>query len=368
MSEEMSLTQMPNQQNAVLRQSLESMRGGDLDTARESLIDLLEGNPELAAGHVALGQVFAAEDDHARAVEHFEEATALQPWLMSSYFLGATSYESLGDVDSAVSMLNRAITASPTRSSIYRRKSQILKQAGRQEEALKAIEDGVRRNPQDAALRTTLASMLYEAGDTEGALEKYKRSVELDPDNWRLLFSYGTALLREGKLEEAHAAMSRSADLEPERSKTHQALGYILARMGDHASAVLAYEAAYYLEPRDTQSLVGAVYSLNEIGKHDEALEIIEGTGQQGARNPAIQRALGDTYLGLERYDSAIETYTALILNNPRIHSSNTALLELAESDPGKKKSAHARALQDALNENRMQRHDEATEDEDGEE
>jgi len=183
MPQELSLAQAPQRQHAALRQSLESMRAGELDSAREKLIDLLEGNPELASGHVALGQVFAAENDHARAVEHFEEATALQPRLMSSYFLGATSYERLGEVDSAVSMLDRAMLVSPNRATIYRRKSQILQQADRKDEALKAIQDDVRRNPQDAEFRTTLAKMMFVAGAPAAAPAQYMRDVALEPHN-----------------------------------------------------------------------------------------------------------------------------------------------------------------------------------------
>jgi tetratricopeptide (TPR) repeat protein len=344
-----SQAQISPEQREQLRAGLSTLQGGDIDGAREIFIDLLEGDPELASGHMGLGRVFAAEGDHVRALEHFQEAAALQPDFVAAQMMAATSHEKMGDIDAAVAALDAAIEANPTKSFTYIRKARLLQGAERPDEARAAIEEGVRRNPQDSMLRTTLANMLGQMGDAEGRLAEYRRAIDLEPENWLPHFSLGAALLREGKYPEARDALTRAADLDPEKGKTHQALGYVLSRMGDHASAALAYEAALVLEPGDTRSILGAAMAKNAIGDHDGALTVLRSAGRRGNRSLPLQRALGDTYLALGQHREAFDTYRALILNNPRLREAAPELVERANAEPGPDPAADAQALKAAL-------------------
>lgn len=347
------------EQQEKLRKGLATLQSGDTQGARDLLMDLLEEDPELAAGHVGLGRVFAAEGDHVRAIEHFEEACAIQPGYAEASLQCANSYEALGDIEGAITALDGAIEGNPTRSTLYMRKSRLLQEHGRHDEARETLEQGVRRNPRDSVLRTSLGTMLDRDGNRQGALQNYRRAAELDPDNWLSHFSLGVALMREDQFEEAHAALSRAADLDPTKARAHQSLGYVLSRLGDHSSAALAYEAALTLEPNDTRSILGAANAMFELGDYRRTLDLIKSAGRRANRSPGIQRLLGDTYLAMGRAEAAIEIYRALILNSSRYQEVDPDLMELADAEPEKDAEAHARAMRDALEDKRLTRREE---------
>ena len=58
---------------------LAALQQNDLETAREIFSGLLEEDPRLAAAHVGLGRVYTATGDSRKALEHYDEALAIQP-------------------------------------------------------------------------------------------------------------------------------------------------------------------------------------------------------------------------------------------------------------------------------------------------
>lgn len=342
--------QMSPEQREQLQAGMATLREGNIEGAREILIELLEADPDLAPGHVGLGQVFSTEGDNVRALEHFHEAIAIDPSFSRAYLLSATSHEQLGEIDAAATDFDRAIDLNPTRSFNYLRKAQLFERNERPDDARKVLEDAVKRNPQDPTLRTVLAASLRKNGDTEGLKKELHRAVELQPGNWLPHFTLGTALLREGKLEEARDSLSKAADLEPEKASVHQALGMTLAKLGDHPAAALAYEAALLVDPADVRSIVGAATAKNSLGQHEEALELLGSAGRRGNRFVPLQRATGDTYMALGRYDDAIEIYRAIALNNSRLQEVSPEVKEIASAEVGDDSAAYAHRLQEALN------------------
>lgn len=157
MSTQRQAPQMRPDQREKLRAGQATLKQGDIEGAREILIELLEADPDLAAGHVGLGQVFATEGDHVRALEHFQEAIAIEPGFARAYMLSAAAHEQLGDIDAALADFDAAIEANPSRGFNYVRKAQLLLRQNRGDEAQAVLEEGVRRNPQDPTLRTILA-------------------------------------------------------------------------------------------------------------------------------------------------------------------------------------------------------------------
>src|SRR6056297_1776013 len=107
--------QFTPEQRDQIQAGLTTLKNGDVEGAREIYINLLEADPELAAGHVGLGRVFAAEGDYVRALEHFEEAVAIQPDFTRAYMMSADAHEQMGEIDAAVADIDAAIRSDPTK-------------------------------------------------------------------------------------------------------------------------------------------------------------------------------------------------------------------------------------------------------------
>ncbi len=132
-------------------------RGGDLQRAVATLVDLLEGAPETAAAHHRLGLLYAELDDIDAAIGHLLQAVMHDP-------RPALGWGNLG---------------------------MLLKVQGRFDESLQAYDAALRRAPQDARLRVNRVVALLHAG----------RFAEAWPDHeWRFALGDYTGLPLSGLL------------------------------------------------------------------------------------------------------------------------------------------------------------------------
>lgn len=342
-------TPIPDAYREEIEAGFMALQNGDIEGAREMFIVLLEGDPGIAMAHVGIGRIFALEGDHARGIEHFNEALRLQPDLPSAQFFAAEAFEALGEIDDAAACYDAVITRDPARGFAYMRKAQMLERAGRSAEAAEALTAAIRRSPQDARLRTALAGMLSRVGDVERGSAEYRRAIDLQPDNWYSHFGLGTMHLRAGSFAPARDALEKAARIAPDQAAVQQALGAALTGMGDHARALAAYEKALAVDATNLRSVVGAALARLALGQHEAALSTLLGAGRIGQRFPPLQKALGDVYLAMDRLQEAVDTYRALILNTPRMGETNPAIVALADSEGDGDMGAFARSLQEAL-------------------
>jgi TolB-like protein/Tfp pilus assembly protein PilF len=229
------------------------------------------------------------EDGLRRAVEHFQQAIALEPDFALGYAGLADSYVLLADyaADSPSSVIGCARNAAASALSI----DPTLGEA-------------------EASL--ALISSLYD-WDWDAASVHYNRAMELNPSYATTYFWYGLdycALL--GRFPEALQAAETAIQLDPLSSLFRESIGYICILSRQFARAETEYRNLIAFDPVFYKAWTGLARSLYFQGRYDEAIEaLLKGKALSGGL-PNQLGALGQIYARAGYQDKAREMLTEL--------------------------------------------------------
>lgn len=83
-------------------------QGGNLDLAEEAYLIALDLNPNYAQLHSSLGSLYIIKDEPEKAIEAFEYAIQLDPYIGVTYGNAALAYAMIGDFDNAEVYLKKS--------------------------------------------------------------------------------------------------------------------------------------------------------------------------------------------------------------------------------------------------------------------
>jgi len=294
-----------------------------IDKATSSCLKALELNPELAAGHVAFGELY-------RKTGHFEEAILEYRAALSSNNLDATAWRGLGGAFAALERtreaedaMKRALELDPndllnfyelgvfyfslgryaeaaevyTRmashpnagASAYNSQGAAYYMMGRFEEAAESYRQVMATEP-TAVAYSNIGIMYFYNGQYEDAVIMYREAVALAPENPVWWGNLGDGLLELGdKLNESALVYRKAADLaeemlyaNPEDAEILTNLAHYYARLGDDERATRYLSRALFAAPDDTYAHYYAALVHLEAGRLQEALEEIQRSVELG--------------------------------------------------------------------------------------
>lgn len=114
------------------------------------------------AFQVTLAQAFSAEGNHAKAIEHYRAAAALDP----------------------------------SNATVRSQLAEAMRRGGFQDDAVKEAEQAVANNPEDPFLRKSLGTVYLSADRTEDAILEFKKAVDLGMVEAELYANLGAAYMR----------------------------------------------------------------------------------------------------------------------------------------------------------------------------
>jgi predicted O-linked N-acetylglucosamine transferase (SPINDLY family) len=272
-------TQMPNERDGELRRLLQAG----------------------AQDHVG-GRLAEAERTYRRILEiDANHADAL-------HLLGALIGQR-GDAEAGLTLIDRAISISPTAAWYYSSRAELLKARGKLSESIVAYRHALGLNPAMADVHTNLGVALRAAGDAVGANAEFREAIRLRPDlseAWNNLGNglvvakdfdgaiaacqraialkgeysaayrnLGSALYGKGLFDEATAAILRSIAIEPAVAESHNGLANALQKQGKLVEAIAHYEEAIRLKPRFAEAYNNLSLALRELGRTGDALSAI---------------------------------------------------------------------------------------------
>ena len=328
-------------QAGICRAELWRFEGHRDASAFESarLACLRAGNMDGSLGSVqlALGDLYRASGDHARALEHYLRAEAdpaersralsgqakvylatgkkerafelydqaLQaspddPRLHAD--LGFQHYLA-GDLPTAIDSLARASELEPGNAHVWSTLGSLQAAAGRNEDAITSFERSLAIEPIEAVLNN-LGTLRMQAGDTAGAARHYRQAVELNPNNPELWGNLADVLaLAGGNGDEARAAYAEAARrmrefiaMKPADAKAQALLAWYLVNLGEPGAARDALARADAIEQQQAEVALLAAQVLAAAGDPDGARARIEMARAAGMAEVRI-----DTNLFLQR-------------------------------------------------------------------
>jgi len=150
---------------------------GDLTGARQATERALQHAPQAPECHNNLGSLYAAGEDHAAALPHFERALALRPNYPAALINKAASLRETSRAAEAVSLLEQAITLTHVHPQAHAQALAGLAQArhslGQIDEARRLYRDALAREPNDAETQWNYALASLTAGDFAAGWQAY---------------------------------------------------------------------------------------------------------------------------------------------------------------------------------------------------
>ena len=180
-----------------------------------------------------------------------------------------------GEIDSALSDVDGAITIKPDYVEAHYQRGVLLALAGRTEEARAEFENVINMDPRDSRGHNNLGCILFEAGNAADAEASFQRSVEADGDNWEAKKNLADLYLATGRGEEGMNLYHTLLQEHNDRPEIHAAVAQMFASQGDTETAATLLKSALRLAPGD-EMLMKALEALEAAGTGSEEVTTFE--------------------------------------------------------------------------------------------
>ncbi|HEX7070970.1 MAG TPA: tetratricopeptide repeat protein, partial [Rhodothermales bacterium] len=228
------------------------------------------------------------------AVSHYRRAAELDPNPVSLQGL-ANAYWEIGERDSTVQILARAIEVDDSYAPIHFSLSAIAEELQDLDKARRHIHDAVALDSTNVDYQLSAGVIDYKLALYDEARDHLQQVLAAEPMNHTALYNYGQALQRSGQREEGARYL--------ELAET--------AREQDRALALLRQAVAN--NPTNAQNQLALARTLHGIGRLDEALRAYKAADLLSPGNAQIRHAIATLHLERGDLEEAIRRYRSII-------------------------------------------------------
>ncbi|HEV2348300.1 MAG TPA: tetratricopeptide repeat protein [Terriglobia bacterium] len=328
------------------------LRQGDLDAARDSVLEGLKAAPRSAEGYDLLGIIYSQQKDFTPSRAAFEHALRLEPGSSLIHFNLGNSYYAQQKLDLAAQEFRSCLRLDPKYRDANYNLGLVLMAQGHPDQAIPVF----RRIPSpDASVSLNLLQAYFRAGkaalgfelartlsDRAGndsrihfslgvlmasekqyrvAIREFELADSLQPRTFEILHDLGQAYLRDNNPARAEAILNRALLLQPDSTGTM----YLLAQSDfDQQKYVPAAEIlvrAHKLAPENTDIifLMGRVSMMQDY--FEDAIQILEVGAKIAPGRADLHAALGESYFTTGKLDRARQEFQTLIQLEPSARS-----------------------------------------------
>lgn len=227
------------------------------------------------------------------------------------------SYNKIGNTDSELLALMRAVEINPTLSEARTNLGNVFVREREYVAAIREYEAALDMNPQNAKTHNNLGNAYSGREWMSYAISQYRRAIDLDPKFVDAYRNLAIAYAKQKSYLQAISQLNKALDLEPKNPETYLLLGDVYAQMGKCDRALAQYKKSLNLHPRSAEAYYGIAVCYGELNQVAE--EIAAYTKVLSIR-PNMANALvnlGNAYFGREEYDSAIRLFERAALARP---------------------------------------------------
>ena len=163
--------------------AVDLQNAGKLDEAIAAYKAILEKSQDVPEVHLNLGTVYSVKKDNAAAEAEFQKAMELRPGYTDAASSLARLYQSMGQADKAMAIMDQATGANPSDAKAQFSRGLVLMNGGKTEDAAKAFEQAAAADPSMAEAYYWLGSQLLNLGRTDDAAKAYEKYLALNPGN-----------------------------------------------------------------------------------------------------------------------------------------------------------------------------------------
>jgi len=221
------------------------------------------------------GLNFQSQFNHAKALESFNKAIALDPNYVSAHHLKAVSLIALNQIEEGLQALEEAIQLKSDIDSLHLAKALQLQKLGREPEAIESFDKVLSLGLDDINIHFEKANCLVKLERFDEALESLNKVLLKAPECLEVLKKKGSILQDLGKHEEAVGVFDQVVALMPKSSWTsseYYQKALSLQSLGRNLEAIECLKKALELTPGNNVYLsrLYQLLSLKEKAKANE--------------------------------------------------------------------------------------------------
>lgn len=229
-----------------------AFNAGKLPLAVQCIEAAIEGDRSVALYHRNVGEMHRRLGQLDRAVQAGRLAVKLAPDDLDAHYNLALAYTDAQDHAKAIEGYRRALAINPAHGLSWNNLGSSLGQLGQTDEALHAYLRAIELNPRHAEAQCNAGAIYSEQGQLDKARACFEAALEVRPDFVEV--HYNLSSLKTYTRDDPHVAVledfhARRASLgERARIRYDFALGKALEDIGDHDRAFAAYEEGNRLQ------------------------------------------------------------------------------------------------------------------------
>jgi tetratricopeptide (TPR) repeat protein len=277
----------------------------------EQYRSLLAKNPDDLETRAALGDLYMASGDRARAGSEYESIRKKAPAIPIGYVKLAELYQSQGKWDRAAAEMEQAARLNPRADAILASLVQIRLQQKRPEAAAALLEARGKQNPNDAFVRYLLGQVRAAQGDNRKAEESFLRAMELSPENVAPYLSLAQLYTRNREYAKAIPVYEKVLARQPDHWAAANDLAFLLCE-GDASGkdldrALNLAERARRLRPEEGTVLDTMGWIYHRKGDFQKAVDLLQRVQAKAPDSPIANYHLGMALAGAGKREQARE-------------------------------------------------------------
>lgn len=187
------------------------------DEAQGLLDKAFTRDPSNYDAHVLRAQIWMAQGDLPKAIEHLEKIGENYRGLAQDKFHLARAYSQNKQADKAVAAARLAVLANPENEAATVLLLELEIRAGHSQEVLPILVDLLIRRPNQVAVQTLLTAALQSLPDLATAEPIVRERLTAAPRSAEPPFLLGVILMRQNKFAEARTLLDKALELAPDR-------------------------------------------------------------------------------------------------------------------------------------------------------
>lgn len=168
------------------------------------------------------------------------------------YYNLGLALQAEGDLDGAIQNFQDAIRINPFLADSHNNLGAALQVKGYLASAIQEYQTALRINPDYINAHVNLGAVLQIQGDLDGAIREYQQALLIAPSDVDAQYDLGVALQAKGDLNTAIQTYRDVLRKKPNHMKAYCNLGIVLAMQGDLDGAIVSFQEALKISPTDS--------------------------------------------------------------------------------------------------------------------
>lgn len=226
-------------------------------------------------------------------------------------------YSEIGDVNTAMLALERAVAINPTLSESRANLGNIYLQKNRVNDAIRQYRAALDLNPGDPKTHNNLGNAYLAIDELNAAASAYRQAIQLDPNFVDAYRNMALLLTKQEQYSQAMAQLNRALAINSENAQIYNQRGELYCRMEEYNKGLVQFRKAASLKPDSAEAYYGMGICYCGLKQSDAE---IESYTQALILKPTMLAALvdlGTAYFNQNQYDLAIQYYRQAAATKP---------------------------------------------------